>query len=74
VTLPLTRAFSRASERRADRAALELTRNPAAFVSAIGRLAAQNLAEERPSRLVRCLYLSHPPTDERIAAARAFRR
>jgi STE24 endopeptidase len=72
VTLPLTRAFSRASERRADRAALELTRNPAAFVSAIGRLAAQNLAEERPSRLVRCLLLSHPPTDERIAAARAF--
>ena len=74
VTLPLGRALSRAHERRADRAALDLTGNPAAFVSAMGRLAAQNLAEERPSRLVRWLFLNHPPTDERIAAARAFFR
>jgi Zn-dependent protease with chaperone function len=73
VTRPLARALSRAHERRADRVALELTGNPAAFVSAMGRLAAQNLAEDRPSRLVRWLFLNHPPTDERIAAARAFR-
>jgi STE24 endopeptidase len=60
---PIARALSRARERRADRTALELTRNPAAFVSAIGRLSAQNLAEDRPSRLVEWLFLSHPPTE-----------
>jgi STE24 endopeptidase len=70
---PLARALSRARERRADRTALELTRNPTAFVSAIGRLSAQNLAEDRPSRLVEWVFLSHPPTHERISAARAFR-
>jgi hypothetical protein len=36
------------------------------------RLAAQNLAEERPSRLVEILFCSHPPTAERIEAARLW--
>ena len=31
-------------------------------------------AEERPSRLVRLLFYSHPPIRERIDAARAFTR
>jgi STE24 endopeptidase len=73
VTLPAAYAMSRAHERRADRFALELTRNPAAFISAMRRLAAQNLAEERPSRVVQWLFYSHPPIRERIAAAQAFR-
>jgi STE24 endopeptidase len=67
--LPCANAASRAFERRADRAAIELTGKPAAFVSAMRRLGAQNLAEERPSTLVRVLFLSHPPVAERIAAA-----
>ena len=70
--LPVSRAISRRWERGADRFALELTRNPAAFISALRRLGAQNLAEERPSALVRWLFYSHPPIGERIAAARAF--
>ena len=45
----------------------------AAFISAMRRLGAQNLAEERPSRLVQWLFYSHPPLGERIAAAEAFR-
>jgi STE24 endopeptidase len=72
VMLPLAHAMSRAFERSADRFALALTRNPAAFVSAMRRLAAQNLAEEQPSRLVQMLFYSHPPVRERIAAAQAF--
>jgi STE24 endopeptidase len=72
VMLPLAHAMSRAFERRADRFALALTRNPAAFVSAMRRLAAQNLAEEQPSRLVQMLFYSHPPVRERIAAAQGF--
>jgi len=69
--LPLTNAVSRWRERAADRFAWELTGNPRAFASAIERLASQNLAERRPSRLALWLFHTHPPVDERIAAARA---
>jgi len=67
--LPISRAVSRAHERRADRYALDLTGNAAAFISAMRRLAARNLAEERPSRLVRLLFHTHPPFTDRIEAA-----
>ena len=73
VMVPLAHAMSRAFERRADRFALDLTRNPTAFISAMRRLGAQNLAEDRPSRVVQWLFYSHPPLHERIAAAQAFR-
>jgi STE24 endopeptidase len=72
VMMPIAHAISRAYERSADRFALNLTKNPGAFISAMRRLGAQNLAEERPSRLVQWLFYSHPPITERIAAARAF--
>ena len=68
--LPLFNAFSRSHERRADRYALEMTRNVPAFVSAMKRLAAQNLAEDQPSRLVEVLFYTHPPIGARVAAAR----
>jgi hypothetical protein len=45
-----------------------MTRNVPAFVSAMKRLGAQNLAEERPSRLVQILFL-HTPANQR-----AYRR
>jgi Zn-dependent protease with chaperone function len=70
--LPIVNALSRAHERRADRYALELTRNPAAFIAAMKRLGAQNLAEERPSLLVRLLFSTHPSTSARIEGARAW--
>ena len=70
--VPVAHAMSRAYERSADRFALDLTRNPAAFISAMRRLGAQNLAEEHPSQLVQWLFYSHPPIRERIAAAQAF--
>lgn len=68
---PLGHAWSRHNERRADRFALELTGRRDAFVSAMRRLGAQNLAEPDPSRPVRWFFHSHPPIDERIASARA---
>lgn len=73
LTVPVAHAMSRAYERAADRFALDLTRNPAAFVSAMRRLGAQNLAEEDPSRVVQWLFYSHPPIRERIAAAQSFK-
>lgn len=68
--IPAAHAMSRAFERSADRFALDLTRNPAAFISAMRRLGAQNLAEEHPSKIVQWLFYSHPPVGERIAMAR----
>ena len=72
--VPAAHALSRAHERRADRYALELTQNAAAFVSAMKRLSMQNLAEEQPSRLVEWLFHSHPSTSARIAAAMSWKR
>ncbi|MGB7220173.1 MAG: M48 family metalloprotease [Vicinamibacterales bacterium] len=74
VMVPVAHAMSRAYERSADRFALDLTKNPAAFVSAMRRLGAQNLAEEHPSKIVQWLFYSHPPLRERIAAAQRYER
>lgn len=68
---PLANASSRRMERAADRFSIELTGNPAAFATAIERLGMQNLTEERPSRLARWFFYTHPPAAERVAAARA---
>src|SRR5262249_29331027 len=70
---PLSNAWSRRNERRADHFALTLTGRPAAFVSAMRRLGAQNLAEERPSRLSLWFFHTHPTIDDRIASAREVR-
>jgi len=67
---PMMNAFSRRNERSADQFALALTDQRDAFVSAMRRLGAQNLAEESPSRAAVWLFHTHPPVDERIAAAR----
>jgi STE24 endopeptidase len=66
---PFAHALSRRSERRADRFALNLTRQQTAFVSAMRRLALQNLVEESPSRAAVVLFHTHPPVEERIGAA-----
>jgi STE24 endopeptidase len=71
---PVANALSRAHERRADCYALEMTGNATAFTSAMKRLGAQNLAEERPSRLVQWLFYTHPPVATRIEFAQAWSR
>jgi STE24 endopeptidase len=68
---PLGNAWSRHNERRADRFALGLTDRPSAFISAMRRLGAQNLAEQRPSAPVLWFFHTHPTIDERIDAARS---
>ncbi|HJR61981.1 MAG TPA: M48 family metalloprotease [Vicinamibacterales bacterium] len=68
---PMVNAFSRFNERRADDFAIALTRRREAFVSAMRRLAAQNLVEESPSRTIVWLFHTHPPIEERIEQARS---
>jgi STE24 endopeptidase len=69
---PLTLAWSRRDERRADRYALTLTGNAEALLSVLRRLAALNLAEERPSRVAEVFFASHPSFPERVAAIRRW--
>ena len=68
--MPVQAAFSRAMERRADRFAVQLTRNGEAYARAMERLAAQSLADPDPPRSVVVMLYSHPPIVERIRAAR----
>ena len=72
VFMPLVNLLSRSHERRADRYALEMTRRPDAFVTAMKRLSQQNMAEEHPARWVQWLFYSHPPIRERIEAAQRW--
>jgi len=67
---PIVNAWSRSHERLADRFALETASHPAAFIGAVRRMAAQNLAEERPSGTAFLFFHTHPTAEERIAAAR----
>jgi STE24 endopeptidase len=67
---PVLNALSRRNERRADEYALALCSRPDAFVSAIRRIAAQNLADEAPSRAAFLMFHTHPLVEERIARAR----
>lgn len=66
---PLTSWWSRRLEVAADRFALRLTADPAAFAAAMRRLAAQNLVELRPPRWAELLFGSHPALYRRIALA-----
>jgi STE24 endopeptidase len=70
---PLANAWSRHNERRADRFALTLTGRPTEFITAMRRLGAQNLAEERPSTPVLWFFHTHPTIDERIGRAQEFK-
>jgi STE24 endopeptidase len=71
---PLRHAQSRRQERAADEFALRLTGGSEAFGSALRRLSARHLVEERPAPAVRWLYHRHPTVAERLAAAERFAR
>lgn len=66
VTGPLSNFVSRAHERAADRFAVRLTGNGEAFVHALNKLAAINLAEVSPHPMVELLFHSHPSIEKRI--------
>lgn len=68
--MPIQNGFSRRLERACDRYAIAKTRNPDAFVSAMNKLAEQNLSDRNPNRIVELLFYSHPPVSKRIEMAK----
>lgn len=70
--MPAMNALSRRHEREADLYAWESIPAIGPFVSAMSKLADQNLAERTPSRFVEWFFESHPSIQKRIAAAEAW--
>jgi Zn-dependent protease with chaperone function len=70
--MPVLNAYSRFNERQADRYCFQSIRSVDPFVSAMNKLAEQNLAERTPSKWVENLFHSHPSISNRVAAARSW--
>lgn len=69
VGLPIQNGISRAFEWQADRFAVVITAQAAAFASALRRLGELNLADPTPPRWVEWLFYDHPAIMDRIKAA-----
>ena len=70
--MPALNAFSRYNERQADRYAFENISGISPFISAMNKLAEQNLAERTPSRWIEWWFHSHPAISRRVAAAEVW--
>jgi len=70
--MPALNALSRQHEREADLYAWESIPAIGPFVTAMQKLADQNLAERTPSRFVEWFFESHPSMHKRVAAAEAW--
>ncbi|MBI3323896.1 MAG: M48 family metallopeptidase [Candidatus Omnitrophica bacterium] len=69
LSLPLQSGISRRFEWQADHFAVELTRQPGAFASALRKLGQLNLADPNPPKWVEWIFYDHPPIAKRIQAA-----
>ncbi|MCA2226836.1 M48 family metallopeptidase [Nonomuraea aurantiaca] len=72
VSGPAQNVISRHIEARADLHALNLTKDPATFISMQKRLAITNISDLSPDPVEYALYASHPSGPERIAMAREW--
>jgi len=72
IITPLTNSYSRRVEASADGAAIELTANPRAFISAMTRLTNQNLSVADPDRWTELLFYDHPPYTKRVNLAKKY--
>jgi STE24 endopeptidase len=70
IITPLQNYISRRFERHADTIALGFTGLKDSFISMMEKLATQNLAERKPSQLIKVFFFDHPPIDERIESAK----
>jgi STE24 endopeptidase len=69
LVLPFGKWYSRRCELRSDAYALRVTGDREAFLSAMKKLGAMNLADVNPNRLAELLLFSHPPILKRIRFA-----
>lgn len=74
VSTPVQNLVSRQIEARADLHALDLTRDPDAFIAMQRTLATSNLSDPEPPTAWRLFFGSHPTTAERIAMAEDWAR
>jgi STE24 endopeptidase len=70
--MPLLNAYSRFNERQADRYCFKSIPSIQPFVSAMNKLAEQNLAEKTPSTWVEVFFHSHPSIAKRLEAAKVW--
>ncbi len=70
--MPVTNYISRKFEVEADAFALRATGDRESFISAMEKLAAMNLSDMEPGRVVEFLFYSHPSISRRISFARNF--
>jgi STE24 endopeptidase len=71
---PVSNVLSRRVEERADSFALDLTRDPAAFIGLTRSLAVTNLADPSTPRIFQVLFGTHPTTMQRIGAGLEWAR
>lgn len=74
VGTPVQNLVSRRIEARADAHSLDLTRDPATYVSMQHELSVRNISDLSPDAFERIMYASHPAAPERIAMARDWAR
>ncbi len=72
VLIPLQNIYLRYLEKRADLLALSRVPAKEGFISAMKKLAGQNLSDPSPAKAVEFLFYTHPPISERIRYAAAF--
>ena len=70
--MPALNAYSRFNERQSDRYCFQSIASVGPFISAMNKLAEQNLSEKTPARWVEWLLHSHPAITRRVAAAEAW--
>ena len=70
---PITNAYSRYREKKADRFAIETTGEPRAMVSGFKRLSDIDLAEVDPHKLIEIFFYDHPAPKKRIEMTERFK-
>ncbi|RJP27938.1 MAG: M48 family peptidase [Candidatus Omnitrophota bacterium] len=74
VLQPISNAISRKFEREADKIAIDITGLKKPFISMMDKLAKQNLADVKPSFLIKMIFFDHPPVSERIEMAERYQQ
>tara|TARA_Y100000590_G_C15722623_1_gene1014026 strand:+ start:90 stop:383 length:294 start_codon:yes stop_codon:yes gene_type:complete len=72
IALPVSNWISRRYETNADIYALEITGMQNEFISAMNKLAEQNLSEKQPNSIIEFIFYSHPSIYNRINNAKKW--